>query len=151
MISYMKSHPEDFEEVIRLAISDKKPYSWRAAWLLWDCMEKNDLRLHQYIQKIIDILPARKDNHQRELLLILQRMELDGEYEGNLFDICIRIWEMIGKKPSVRYNAFRLMVKIATKHPDLLNEIHILTQDPYLENLSNGVKKSIIRLIEQNM
>jgi predicted Zn-dependent protease with MMP-like domain len=130
MISYMKSHPEDFEEVVQLALSDQ--------------------RLRQYIQKIIDILPGRNDNQQRELLIILQHMELDGEYEGKLFDICIRIWEKIGKKPSVRYNALRLMVKIATKHPGLLNEIYILTQDPYLENLSSGVKKSIIRLIDQN-
>jgi hypothetical protein len=150
MISYMKSHPEDFEEVVQLALSDKKPHSWRAAWLLWGCMEKNDQRLRQYIQKIIDILPGRNDNQQRELLIILQHMELDGEYEGKLFDICIRIWEKIGKKPSVRYNALRLMINIATKHPGLLNEICILTQDPYLENLSSGVKKSIIRLIDQN-
>lgn len=150
MISYMKSHPEDFEEVIRLAISDKKPYSWRAAWLLWRCMEKNDQRLHGYIKKIIDILPARNDNQQRELLLILQRMELDEEYEGNLFDICINIWKKIGKKPSIRYNAFRLMVKIAKKYPDLSNEIHILTQTPYIENLSTGIKKSILRSIDQN-
>lgn len=150
MISYIKSHPEDFEEVIRLAIADRKPYSWKAAWLLWGCMEKNDPRLHRYIQRIIDVLPSRNDSQQRELLLILQRMELDGKYEGNLFDICIKIWEKIGKKPSVRFNAFRLMIRIAEKHPDLFNEIQILTRDPHLDNLSDGVKKSVFRLMDQN-
>lgn len=40
MISYLKSHPEDFDEAIKLAIADKQPYSWRAAWLLWSCMKK---------------------------------------------------------------------------------------------------------------
>jgi hypothetical protein len=38
MISYLAAHPEDFEEVVKLAIADKQPYSWRAAWLLWSCM-----------------------------------------------------------------------------------------------------------------
>ena len=41
----------DFEEIIKLAIVDKQPYSWRAAWLLWSCMDKNDQRIHKYIKK----------------------------------------------------------------------------------------------------
>ena len=32
MISYLAAHPEDFEEAIKLAITDKQPYSWRASW-----------------------------------------------------------------------------------------------------------------------
>jgi len=31
MISFMNSHPEYFDEAVELAISDKQPYSWRAA------------------------------------------------------------------------------------------------------------------------
>ena len=122
MISYMKSHPEDFEEAIKLAITDKQPYSWRAAWLLWSCMDKNDQRINKYVEKIIYTLPTKSDDQLRELLIILQRMELRNEYEGKLFDICVNIWEKIGKQPSVRYNAFKLLVKIIKKHPDLLGQ-----------------------------
>ena len=43
MIFYIASHPEDFKEATKLAISNKQPYSWRAAWLLWSCMEENDI------------------------------------------------------------------------------------------------------------
>ena len=53
MISFMETHPEVFEEAIQLAISDKQPYSWRAAFLLWSCMEKNDKRIQKYIGKIV--------------------------------------------------------------------------------------------------
>ena len=35
MIAYMETHPEAYEEAVQLAISDKQPYAWRAAWLLW--------------------------------------------------------------------------------------------------------------------
>jgi hypothetical protein len=34
MESYVIAHPESFAEAIKLAIADKQPYSWRAAWLL---------------------------------------------------------------------------------------------------------------------
>jgi hypothetical protein len=146
MIAYMESHPGDFTEVIKLAIADKQPYSWRASWLLWSCMEKNDKRVRKYFKKIIDILPKRKDNQQRELLMILQRMELKDQYNGQLFDACINIWGQIGKNPSLRYNAFKLMVSISKKHPDLIREINSLTESNYTDTLSDSVKKSIAKL-----
>jgi hypothetical protein len=147
MISYLKSHPEDFDEVIELAISDKQPYSWRAAWLLWSCMDRNDKRIQGYVQKIIDALPTKSDNHLRELLIILQRMELNDDYRGKLFDICVGIWEKIGKKPSVRYNAFKLIVKIVKRHPDLSNEMVFLTESYYMDSLSGTAKRSVFKMI----
>lgn len=147
MISYLKSHPEDFEEAVKLAVSDKQPYSWRAAWLLWSCMEKNDQRIQRYVEKIIDILPAKSDDQLRELLIILQRMELGDDSEGKLFDICVNVWEKKEKQPSVRYNAFKLMVKIIKNHPDLYKEITFLTDPHYMDSLSGTVRKSVSKMI----
>jgi hypothetical protein len=42
MISFMNSHPECFEEAVELAISDKQPYSWSEAFILWSVIEVND-------------------------------------------------------------------------------------------------------------
>jgi hypothetical protein len=149
MISYLASHPEDFEEVIKLAVADKQPYSWRAAWLLWSCMEDNDQRIHGYLKRIINTISDKNDDQQRELLIILQKMEISKELEGSLFNHCVTVWERIGKKPSVRYNAFKIIVKIAKKHPDLSHEIGFLIQDQYLESLSPTVKKSISKMIKK--
>ena len=91
MIAYMESHPGDFTEVIKLAIADKQPYSWRASWLLWSCMDKNDKRVSKYLKKIINILPERKDIQQRKLLMILQQMYLNEEYEVKFFNSCKKI------------------------------------------------------------
>ena len=148
MISYMDAHPEDFEEAMKLAIADKRPYSWRAAWLLWSCMKENDQRVQKYIKRIIDSIPTKNDNQQRELFIILQKMELNEDYEGILLDICVNAWLKINKKPSVRFNAFKLIVKIAKKYPELSQEIGLLTQDQYLESLSSAVNKSIFKMIK---
>ncbi len=53
LIVYIKTHPNKFNELIKLSISDKQPYAWRAAWLLWSCMDKNDRRIHKHIKNII--------------------------------------------------------------------------------------------------
>jgi len=147
LISYIKSHQDDFPELIKLSISDKQPYSWRAAWLLWSCMDNNDKRVRRYIKKIIDILPDRQDNQQRELLMVLQRMELDTKYEGQLFDSCAKIWENVNKNTSLRFNAFKIMVAVSKKYPDLSTEIKSLTDTYYTDNLTDNVKKSIGKLM----
>jgi hypothetical protein len=149
MISIMEAHPEYFEEAIELAISNKQPYSWRAAWLLWSCMEENDQRIQEYIKKIINTIATKNDDHQRELLKILLQMELNEEYEVFLFNVCVTVWEKISKKPSVRFTAFKFIIKIAKKHPDLSNEITFLTQDQYMDSLSSAAKKSISKMIKE--
>jgi len=149
MISFMDAHPEYFEEAIELAISNKQPYSWRAAWLLWSCMEENDKRIQGYIKNIINTITTKKDGHQRELLKILLKMELNEEHEGYLFNVCVAVWENINKKPSVRFTAFKFIIKIVKKHPDLSNEITFLTQNQYLDSLSPAVKSSISKMIKE--
>ncbi len=149
MISYLAAHPEDFEEAIKLAITDKQPYSWRAAWLLWSCMEENDQRVQGYLKRIISTISDKSDDQQRELLIILQKMEINEELEGLLFNHCVSVWEKISKKPSIRYNAFKIIVKIAKKHPDLSHEIVFLTQYQYMDSLSPSVKRSISKMIKE--
>ncbi len=149
MISFLKSHPEYFEEAIHLAISNKQPYSWRAAFLLWGSIEENDKRIQKYIKSIVNCIQGKEDGHQRELLKILYKVKISGKYEGRIFDICMNLWEQISKNPSVRMTAFKFIMKIAKKHPELLEEINFLTQEQYLESLSPGVKRSINKIIHE--
>ena len=149
MISFIHVHPEFFEEAIKLAISDKQPYSWRAAWLLWSCMENNDLRIKKHIKDIVKCIKTKNDAHQRELLKILLQMELEKKYEGILFNLCMDIWEHIDKDPSVRITALKFIIKIVKKHIDLSKEIIFLTQDHYLESLSGGAKKSVLKIMKE--
>jgi hypothetical protein len=149
MIAFVEAHPESFEELIQLALTDKQPYSWRASWLLWSVMDENDSRLQGSIQKILEVIPTLKDGQQRELFKILYKMELDEEFEGRIFNLCVDVWEKIHKQPSVRLNAFHVILKISKKHPDLFHEIMLLTQEQYTESLSAGVRYSISKLIKQ--
>jgi len=148
MLAYMDAHPDDFDEAIKLAVSDRQPYAWRAAWLLWSCMEENDQRLQRCIKNIISTITTKNDDHQRELLKILLQMKLDEEYEGFLYDVCATVWEKINKKPSVRLTAMKIIVKIAKKHPDLSHEIGFLTQNQYLDSLSPAARKSVSKMIK---
>ena len=149
IISFLKSHPEYFNEALELAISEKQPYSWRSAFVLWDCVEENDYRIRKHIKSIVKSIRTKKDGHKRELLKILYKMDLEEKYEGIIFDECLRLWEQISKEPSVRMIALRFIIKIAKKHPELLEEVTILVQGQYLESLSPAVKKSIGKMMRE--
>jgi len=149
MIAYINSHPDSFEEAINLAIGNKQPYSWRAAWLLWSCMENNDQRVIKYVKDIIDCLPSKNDQQQRELFIILQKMKINEAYEPLLFNICIDVWKKINKQASLRYNAFKLLVKIATNNPGLIPEVKLLIEEHYMDSLSDTVKKSIVKMLNK--
>ena len=53
LISYIKVHQDSFPELIELAISNKQPYSWRAAWLLWSCMDNLTVNVKKSIFAMI--------------------------------------------------------------------------------------------------
>ena len=148
MVTFLNKHPEYFEEAIQLAISYKQPYSWRSAWLLWSVMTKNDSRFDNYIPTILQSIKDKQDGHQRELLKILYLLEINEEHEGYLFDLCISLWENIQKKPTIRYTAFRFLVKIPNKHPELRKEIDFLLEPRYFETLSPGVKKGVFKMLK---
>jgi len=119
------------------------------AWLLWSCMENNDKRIKKHLSKIVNAVKLKNDGHQRELLIILSKMELSSKHEGVLFDICMNVWEQISKSPSVRMTAFKFIIKIAQKHSELKREIPFLVQDHLLESLSPGVKRSISKMMKE--
>ena len=151
MIVFLKTHPECFDEAIKLALSDNQPFAWRSAFVLFDYIDENDTRIKKHINTIIKCINDKKDGHQRELLKIQYKMNLSEKQEGIVFDTCIRLWEQIGKNPSVRITAFKFILKIASKYPELLEEIKFLLNEEYLETLSPGVKHSIRKMIKDVM
>ena len=151
MLSFVAENPEAIDELIQLALIDKQPYSWRSAWLLTSVMENNDPRVKAFIPQIIEKIPKAIDGQKRDLMRILTKMQIDEEHEGPLFDICADIWCKVDKIPSVRFNAFRLMLQVTEKYPELVNEVAYLTQDHYMETLSDGVKRSLRKRLKKAM
>ncbi|MGE5682948.1 MAG: hypothetical protein ACM34K_18930 [Bacillota bacterium] len=149
MIAYVNNHPEVFEEAILLAVSNKQPFSWRAAWLLSICMEENDTRFQAYTELIINSLADKTDGHQRELLKILLKMELNEDHQGLLFDFCVNLWKDIYKQPSVRSTALKIIVKITREYPDLTKEVLLITKGQYLNTLSPAIKKSVPKILKE--
>ena len=128
LVAFLKKHPEMYEETIKISLGDETPQSWRAAWLIGHYMKDNDAALRPYTDSMLAAIISKEDGHQRELLKILARMELNEDQEGKLFDVSLSVWEEIHKSPSVRGTAFQTILNIVKKYPELKHEIMHLTQ-----------------------
>lgn len=146
-IKHLNENPKNFQEAFELSLQSKPKISWRAAWVLNHCLKPNDPRTQKFIPSIIAFAPTAEDGHQRELLKILENSTIPEDQEGTLFDICVTIWEDVSKSPSVRMVAFRVMLKIVKSFPELINEIDFLVQNHYLDTLSPGIKRSLIKAL----
>ena len=148
MIAYMEKNPGRIKELIKLALTIRPPYSWRAAWLLSSCVVGNESLIKEYIPEIINFLPEAKDGQKRDLINTVRKIDVGEEYEGKLFDICVDVWCHTSKIPSVRYNAFKFMVQMVEKYPELYNEVKILTQGHYMETLTPGIRRSLMKMLK---
>lgn len=140
---------DQFSKAIEYATSDEHPVNWRAAWVLNHCVVKNDKRLIGYLDNLINAVKDKRDGHQRELLKLIERFDLDEEHESILFDTCLTIWQEIYKSPGTRIIAFRFLVKMVKKYPELIGEIDHLTQNHYTALLSPGIKNQFKRIISE--
>lgn len=143
MLDFIETNPNEFEALVELSVADKQPYSWRAAWLLSNCIDENDNRIKEFIPVIINTITVAPDGQKRDLINVLRKMKLTDDIKGLVFDICIDIWCKVDKIPSVRWSAFKLALQIAKKHPELYDELRLITQGHYMDSLSPGIKNSV--------
>jgi len=150
MVLFFQKNPDRIDDLIKLIFEKNNPLSWRAAWLLWSCVPKNDSRILENTSRFISILPYSNESMQREILKILFNIDLEEESLGRLINICINIWEDINKRPGVRYSSFRMLLKISKEYPELENELGYLVDERFINTLSPGIKHSIKKLIKLN-
>ena len=147
VVQLFKEQMEVFEAGLELTLKKEDPLAWRATWIIKHSMQKNDARIFAYVDDFIDLLPNTNESQQRELLNILAKMKLNDEQEGKMFDLCMTLWENLNKPPAIRYVAFKFIYTVCEKYPDLNSELEFICQEQYLETLSPGIKKSIMKLI----
>ena len=132
------------ERMLNLAISNDADFSWRAAWLIGKFAQSKNEILKPYYLRIINAIEGKDSGHQRELLKLVINKSLTDEEEGRLFEVCIRIWKDIHKKPGTRSYAFQCIDNITTIYPELRNELMGLFGPEYLETLSPAIRKTIL-------
>ena len=113
--------------------------------MLRQIINKDDRRISEVIPRVIDQYEQFNHSQRREWLKILIDQNIAEEEEGLLFDLCVAEWKQIHSQPALRASAIFLVFSLLNKYPDLLNELNHLMTSEYLDELSPGIKKGVLR------
>lgn len=148
MKPFVNEYPEILTTAVEFALTDRLPFSWRAAWLINNTMEYNDARILPKAGKIISYIPEAPDNQRRELLKILFHLQLTKNQKMKLFTVCGRLWKDIALESSVRGTALQMILSICGDFPALNTELELLLTEQYLSTLTPGIRKSLLNKLK---
>lgn len=150
LLQFLKNTPDAFIPLLELGVTNKK-IAWKAAWLVGHVATDFDPRIVPFIEPMLTKIGSFPQGQQRQILLLLLKMQLNDAQEGRLFDTCLQIWENIKLIPSTRITAMKFILKTVKKYPELKPEVSLWTQEMYMDSLSPGIKNSLLKQVRKTL
>jgi hypothetical protein len=128
IVDYVGDDPLRFKELMTVFLSDEYRPVQRASWAVNYCVERYPQLAKPYFKQLISIL-ERDDVHSgahRNILRMLQFVDVPSRYRARVFDICQRFLDDPSQPVAVRVFALSAAAKIANGEEALLNELRLL-------------------------
>lgn len=128
IVDWVGDDTERFAELMRLFLGPVYRISQRAAWPLSNCIEQHPELLKPYFNILIKQL-ERADAHvavRRNVVRLLQFVEIPKRYEGHLFDVCYRLFDDPNEPVAVRVFSMTVAANLAKDSPELLAELRLV-------------------------
>ncbi len=138
-----------FGSLLKLALHDKDPVAWRAAWVLDGSDEQEAGLARPYIIKIVKALPALESKGSlRSLLRMLCRHDIPEVVQGLLIDLCFSYLSSELYPVAVKAHAMQIVYLHVLIYPELKDELVTVLEDQ-IDNNSVGFLSRARRLIKQ--
>ena len=148
-INEVQSSPEKFKSLLDIALREKDPLAWRAAWVLDGSDEKSPGLARDYISDIVCKLPDLKSNGSiRSLLRMLCRYEIHEDDQGILIDLCFKYLVSELYPVAVKVHAMQIVYHHVLIYPELKDELVTVIQDQ-VGNNTVGFKSRGMRIIKK--
>lgn len=154
IVSYVNNDPAKFARLFSFVTHDNAKINQRAAWSVSSCAEKFPHLVFPYINIMVRLL-EREGIHngiKRNMLRILQLIEIPRELEGKLMNICFR--NLTDKREAVAIRVFSMQVlaNLSQLYQDIRPELKIIIEDelPYARPAFVSRGRKILKKIADN-
>ena len=138
-----------FNTLVDLALHEKDPVAWRAAWVLDGSDEKKHGLARKHISAIVSALPQLESKGTlRSLLRLLSRHRIPERDQGLLIDLCFSYLVSEQYPVAVKAHAMQIIYHHVLLYPELKKELITVLRDQ-ADNNSVGFKSRGNRLIKQ--
>ncbi len=140
---------DKFSSLLDIALNEKDPLAWRAAWVLDGSDERFPGLAAESISAIVHRLPKIKSKGTiRSLLRLLCRYDIKKKEQGILIDLCF-IYLVSELYPvAVKVHAMQIIYNHVLIYPELKDELVTVITDQ-VGNNSVGFKSRGMRLIKK--
>ena len=138
-----------FKALLQLALQEKDPIAWRAAWVLDGSDELKPGLARKHISKIVKALSGLESKGTlRSLLRLLTRYDIPEEEQGLLIDLCFSYLVSAQYPVAVKAHAMQVIYHHVLLYPELKGELIAVIEDQ-AKNNSVGFKARGSILIKQ--
>ncbi|AEV31700.1 hypothetical protein Oweho_0686 [Owenweeksia hongkongensis DSM 17368] len=145
--TFLVEHPENLNSYLQLIETSEAGTSQRAAWALGHAGVMDKTLLIAYLPNLIRLLEKpRHDSVARNIYRILQFLDIPENFEGIIYDLCIR--DLLDPKQPIAVKCFGMTTafNICKKHVELQPELKIVIEEN-LEDASAGYKSRARKIL----
>ncbi len=151
IVDWVGDDPKRFDELMRLFLGDVYRITQRSGWPLSNCIEKYPELVKPYFLQLLKQL-ERDDVHiavKRNVVRLLQFVEIPKRYEGRIFDACYRLLDDASEPVAVRVFSMTVAAKIAKNSPELLDELRLVAMK-YPDLMTPGFRARMRHIFGKN-
>ncbi|MCU0434370.1 MAG: hypothetical protein MUC87_13020 [Bacteroidia bacterium] len=139
VVKWVGNDAERFAELVKIFLGKEVRLSQRAAMSVMWCADRNPELIKPWIGKFVERL-GKAGNHSaidRNIVRILQFMDIPEKYEGKLADKCFCFLQAADTPIAVRAFAMTVVFNIVKKYPEMAHELEVVLRE-WLPNASAG-------------
>jgi hypothetical protein len=132
--SYIGDDPERFKRLMEIFLGGPYRLTQRAAWAVNFCASACPQLILPYVGQLIPFCQAPvHDAVKRNVMRILQSVEVTPEYHGELADLCFHLISQPQEAVAIKASAMTVAANLCRHYPELANELKVLIEEqlPY--------------------
>lgn len=116
--------PVLYRELLDVLETQETTPAMKASWVLANAARLDKAPAQKHGSRFLQLLfNARIGGVQRELMKVLEVVELSDEEEGRFVDLCFQLLRQPGLDVGIRYYGLRILRQKVKKYPDLKPEL----------------------------
>lgn len=142
--------PENYKTLIKIALYDKNPKSWRAAYLVDKINDINSEMLKPFLNEMVEQVKKEKNgSKKRHFLKLISMNDIQKNHQGILFDFCLKRFTSSKDAVAIRVHAMQILFNIAQTEPELKPEIQAIIEHEMEYHPSAGIISRGKKLVQK--
>ena len=130
IVDFIGDDPVRFGQLMKVFFAGPYRVTQRAAWPMNYCAERHPQLVQPYLKKLVTEL-ENEDAHdavRRNILRLLQYVEIPARLKGRLYSICLDFIEDLAQPVAIKVFAITVARKIGENEPALMGELQLVVK-----------------------